>query len=164
MITAERVREVLDYNPDNGVFTWIKTCSTRAMSGSVAGTRRKNKYIQIRVDKKIYLAHRLAWLHFYGSFPPEEIDHINRVRDDNRIENLRAATKLENMQNLPKHKRNTSGILGVSRRNETGKWDARIHVNGRDIRLGSYSTIEEAAAIRAEAKAKYHTFHPEDDS
>lgn len=161
MITQSRLKEVLLYNPDTGFFTWIKRTGNRA-AGSLAGTPRANEYIQIRVDKKIYLAHRLAWLYVHGVFPPDQLDHINRIRTDNRISNLRLATQAENKQNFSKSRRNKSGIIGVSWCKQSRKWHARICINGRKTDLGRYDSIEKAAAARAEAKARYHTFNPED--
>lgn len=162
MITQERLKELLDYDPGTGVFTWRIDRTGTAKAGSVAGSLDADGYPQIKVDNRLYKAHRLAWLYIYGELPPHQIDHINRVRTDNRICNLRTATNAENLQNQRKRRNNTSGVIGVSWRKGLSKWQARIMFNGRCIHLGYYKTIEEAAAARAAAKAKLHTFHPED--
>jgi hypothetical protein len=159
VITAERLREVLDYDPETGVFTWAKG-GYGIFLGSIAGCKDKG-YIRIKVDGKIYGAHRLAWLYVNGTLPDGDIDHINRVRTDNRISNLRVASKAENAQNKSKYRNNKSGIVGVYWDNLSKKWRAQIRVNGIAVYLGCYRDIDEAKAARSEAKAKYHKFHPE---
>lgn len=160
MITAERVREVLDYDLETGVFTWAKG-GHGIFFGSIAGTKKNTGYICIKIDGKMYRAHRLAWLYVHGAFPDGDIDHVSRVRDDNRISNLRVASKAENAQNRSKNRNNKSGVAGVYWHKLSKKWAAQIKVNRISIHLGSYKDIDEAKAARSEAKAKYHKFHPE---
>lgn len=162
MITQKRLKELLDYDPGTGIFTWRVGRGGKAKAVSFAGTVSNRGYLQIRIDAKRYYAHRLAWLYFHGEFPSNQLDHINRVRSDNRIANLRPATNSENQQNLSKRRDNTSGVIGVSWHKQRGKWVARIRVNGRYIYLGLYETVEAATAARLLAKAKLHTFQPED--
>jgi len=127
MITAEYVRRRLQYDPETGVFIWKprpidKSWSTR-FSGEVAGTIKNNGYRQIRIDGVKYGAARLAWLYVYGEWPKNEIDHINRVRDDDRLINLREATRTENCNN----KYNNNGLpRGVYRYTEGAKYQAQI--------------------------------------
>ena len=104
-------------------------------------------------------AHRVVWAIHHGSWPSEMIDHINGDASDNRIENLRDATPQENSRNQKRRRNNTSGVLGVNR--VDGKWRAQIHHNGRNLTLGRFSTIEEAAAARKEAETMlgYHDNH-----
>ena len=130
-LTQARLKELLHYDPENGVFTHIK--ARRGLrSGSLAGGIDKAEgYLQIMVDGKRYQAHRLAWLYVHGDFPPNDIDHISRVRDDNRICNLRLATRSENMQNLSLRSTNTSGHTGVVWCKNTEKWRALIMLNGK---------------------------------
>ena len=163
MLTQARLKELLNYDSLSGVFTWARPQGCMAI-GSMAGTKDRNGYIQIMIDKKRYLAHRLAWLYVCGEFPDKEIDHINRNPSDNCICNLRTATRLENQQNHSVRKDNKSGIVGVSWHKASGKWRAQIRFFGRKIDLGIFPTAEEACAARAEAKAKYHTFHPKDNN
>lgn len=163
MVTQERLKELLDYDPGTGIFTWRVSCGT-AKAGSVAGTVRPDGYVAIQIDRKPYLAHRLAWLYVHGEFPTDQIDHVNRVRTDNRIENLRLATNAENAQNMSKYRTNTSNVVGVCWNKRGGNWVAFIWLNGKKIHLGLFDTIEEAAAARTAAKAKLHTFHPEDNN
>ena len=161
MLTQKRLKELLHYDLNTGVFTRQKPIRGMAV-GSVCGCSDKDGYIHISVDKKRYKAHRLAWLYVNGSFPPDQIDHINRVKDDNRIENLRLATGSQNCQNQSKRRNNKSGVIGVNWCKRERKWRARIGINGQEICLGYYSTIKDAALSRAAAKAKIHTFHPKD--
>ncbi len=162
-LTQSRLKELLDYNPDTGVFVWREWRGGTAFKGSVAGRPDSKGRIQVMVDGASYFAHRLAWLFVNGKFPPEHIDHINRDVSDNRIQNLRLASNIENGQNRNKHPRNTSGVSGVSFHKKTGKWQAKITFSGKTIYLGVYESIEEAAAARAFGKEKYHKFHPIDN-
>ena len=162
MITQKRLKELLDYDPETGVFTWRVGRTGTAKNGSVAGSFDSDGYSQIKVDNRLYKSHRLAWLYVHGEFPLHQIDHINRVRTDNRIENLRPATNLENHQNQSKRRDNTSGVVGVYWHKRDRKWQASIRLNGRHIHIGCFDTIEKAAAARTRAKAKLHTFHSED--
>ena len=94
MITQEELKELLDYNPETGLFTW--NVYNNIKNKTTAGTF-NDGYIQIKIKQKIYQAHRLAWLYVYGEWPKGQIDHINGIRDDNRIENLRDVTNRETL-------------------------------------------------------------------
>jgi hypothetical protein len=153
--------ELLNYDPETGVFVWVKRSNPNVPAGSVAGTM-NNGYVKISIDNKKYFAHRLAWMYVYGSYPKAELDHINRVRNDNRISNLREATPAENKQNLSVAKHNTSGVKGVNFHTYYGKWRAYVYINGKQVSCGYFSSVEEAIAARKEAKKKIHTFHGED--
>jgi hypothetical protein len=121
----ERLRELLEYDPETGVFLWKTRTSNRVKIGSVAGTKHGKGYVSISCDGKRYMAHRLAWLYVHGQFPEEQIDHINGVRDDNRLCNLRCVSSAENQMNMKLDKRSSSGITGVHWHKLTGKWHAR---------------------------------------
>jgi len=164
VVTQERLKEVLDYDPCTGIFTWKNKVSRKIVVGRIAGCLDGRGYSMIRIDRKIYKSHRLAWLYMNGAFPNGQIDHINRIKTDNRICNLREASPSENQQNHPLHSDNTSGFTGVSWVKRINKWRAEIKHNGKNIHLGYHKTIEEAVAARAIAKAKYHAFHPEDNN
>lgn len=142
-ITAERLRELLEYSPDTGFFRWRKTKRGNMVAGKVAGTRNKALgYIIICVDDCDYYGHRLAWLYAYGSLP-SVIDHINGIRSDNRLSNLRAATAAENSRNIGVRSDSQSGLKGVRRVGNV--WRASIKINGRVRHLGYHKTMEEAA-------------------
>lgn len=134
----------LKYDPASGTFTWAKP--RRGVTvGDEAGSVDKHGYRVIRLDCQIHFAHRLAWLIHYGEWPPLEIDHINRVRTDNRISNLRAVSHAENMANYGTPRTNTSGVRGVSWNKKNQCWEAKATVDGKRQHLGSFATLEEAA-------------------
>lgn len=164
MVTQERLKELLHYDPHTGVFVWLVDRNHLAKAGSVAGSINSCGYIQIWIDGRQYKASRLAWLYVHGSFPSGLMDHIDRIRTNDRISNLRVATKVENGQNLKVKKNNKSGFVGVNWHKATSKWTAQIMFDGKKIYLGIFNTPEEAATSRAKAKAIYHTFNPEDSN
>lgn len=154
MLTHERLKEILRYDHETGNFYWKVALATHIKIGDKAGFL-DSRYIRISIDRKRYQAHRLAWLYVYGKFPEQHIDHINGVKTDNRIENLRDVDILTNNQNMREaSKSSTLGILGVSPRN--GRFRARIGVNGKIINLGTYDTVEEAYQAYLEGKRTHH--------
>ena len=155
------LEEALSYNKRTGLFTWTKTISNRVSIGDVCSTINKAGYIAIMVSKKLYLGHRLAWYFTYGKFPTKEIDHINRVKTDNRIENLREVTSSENSRNMPITKRNNSGTIGVSWYKSRQKWRATIMNNNKQIHLGYFDNKNDAIQVRKfyEAEYNYHKNH-----
>lgn len=142
--TQRQLKQQLDYDPLTGAFTWKVSNSNRIKVGQIAGSIGNHGYLRISIDKKFYLSHRLAWLWMTGEFPPDQIDHINRVKTDNRWENLRAATNQQNQMNCIS-KDNTSGKKGVTWDKWKSKWKAQIRVNGVNHNLGFYNDIEDAA-------------------
>jgi hypothetical protein len=162
-LTASRLREVLDYNPETGEFRWRRRMSSRAGAGGVAGAS-DGRYVLIRIDGTLHAAHRLAWLHSFGSWPRDGIDHANGIGRDNRLANLREADHAQNAQNPRLRRDNPSGVVGVWWAEREQKWRARIRVDGRDVYLGGFATIAEAAAARAAGKARLHPFQPKQRS
>ena len=156
------LKSIIAYDSNTGEFV-RKTSRRSDKIGQRAGTVGKNGYVYINVGKKIYLAHRLAWLYVYGVDPQGHIDHVNRDRSDNRIANLRECPTKQagNGQNVTRRKDNSSGFTGVHYFKRTGKWQAYITVEGQRHNLGYFSSAEEAAAAYAIAKAEYHVFHSE---
>lgn len=153
MITAQELRERLDYDPVSGVFRWKTSASNRIRVGSTAGCINTIGYCQIYIGSKPYLAHRLAWLHVFGAWPDGVIDHINGNRSDNRICNLREATRAQNNANARVRSDNTSGLKGVSPLH--GRWAAQAG----GVYLGLFDTPEEAhAAYVAAAKERFGNF------
>jgi len=155
-ITAEEVRELLTYDPTTGVFVWRESRGS-AKVGDVAG-RKAAGYQQIKIARRLYGSHRLAWLWVKGVWPEQELDHINGVKDDNRMVNLRAVTHGENQKNRKQNVNNTSGVTGVSWVSGRRKWQACIKVNGRSKTLGLFNDIGEATAVRQQAEVD-HGFH-----
>ena len=162
-LTQEQLQELLHYDHDTGIFTNLKSRGAVKIGSVAAGYKNPNGYIYIAIDYKRYLAHRLAWLYVHGNFPVNQIDHINEVKDDNRIVNLRLATDLENKHNQSSPRtNNTSGYLGVGWYKPYGKWQALIQVNGRRKHLGCFDTAEEASEAYLTAKRKLHQFWVEE--
>ena len=141
MITQQYIKELFHYNEHTGDFTrLIKRGSSHV--GDIAGSITWNGYTSIYIDGKNYRAHQLAWLYVHGVWPDTDIDHINRNKSDNRIVNLRLASRSQNNINSGLHSHNTSGFRGVyASRN---KWAAQIKLNGKKIYLGRFNTAEEA--------------------
>ena len=162
-LTQARLKELLQYDPETGVFTRRIATGYRGRykAGTVAGSLEKDSgYILIGVDGVQYRAHRLAWLYTHGSFPAHGIDHKDTIRSHNWLSNLRPATQSQNGQNLRTPKAsNKSGFLGVCLSTPLGdKWKATIKVNGKYKFLGVFQTPEEASAAYLSAKRKYHPF------
>jgi hypothetical protein len=149
MISQAQLKEVLEYNHDTGLFTWIKAVEVRKRAdrkvSNVAGYKTNHGYIVIMVKQKEYRAHRLAYLYMTGKFPENDIDHINHIRDDNRWTNLRDATGSQNQANQAKRKNNTSGYKGVSWNERDKRWRAQIKYMNKHIHIGHYTTAEEAS-------------------
>lgn len=158
-ITFEQVAELLAYDAGTGRLTWRKRVSRRYGAGDIAGSPNSTGHLHVQIKRRKYKAHRLAWLLFTGSWPKHEIDHVNRVRDDNRIANLREAGPGQNCQNASMYKSNSTGFVGVYSRN--GRFFSQIKAGGRITRLGTFATANEAALAFSLAKAQLHTFHGE---
>ncbi|MBZ9939178.1 HNH endonuclease [Mesorhizobium sp. BR1-1-16] len=154
--SAETIRERLEYDPNTGLLTWKTDRNNVIPAGSVAGHLRKNGYVGVKFSGRWFSAHRLAWLIYYGSWPTLDIDHKNCVPSDNRIANLRQATKRQNIQNQRLCSRNTSGFKGVTWHRKCKKWQAQIKTGGKTIHLGIYSDIVAAKAAYDAACAIYH--------
>lgn len=155
-LTQARLKEILRYSRKTGQFTW-RVKRGRSASGTVAGTTRRDGYVAISVDGALYLAHRLAWLYCYGALPVRSLDHKNRVRDDNRISNLREVTPQQNLENTTRaNRRNKTGLRGVTFDPRDGRYYARIFSDGVQHSLGGYSTAEEAHAAYLQSKQRLH--------
>jgi hypothetical protein len=159
MITQEKLKDLLHYDSGTGVFTWVKP-RIGVRVGAVAGSPDRHGYICTRIDGRRYLAHRLAWLYVHGVTPPEHIDHINQVKADNRLANLRLATTSENLKNTGVYVNNTSGFKGVSWDKQNQNWRATATLTGKQLHLGRFNTAEEAsAAYNNFAKVNHGQFY-----
>lgn len=154
-LTQERLKEFFNYNEETGILERIKKNSKRSKIGD-NGYLNTNGYLRICIDRKTYLVHRLVWLFMYGYFPSEQIDHINNVKTDNRISNLRCATAAQNQYNKKIQKNNTSGIKGVSFIKRPKKWKAAITIDGNYFYIGLFSTKEMAADAYSDIAKKNH--------
>ena len=158
-LTQARLREILNYNPDTGKFTWRVTLGSRAMAGRPVSQGLSNGYRTLRVDGKLYRAHRLAWFYVHGVWPAFGVDHRNANKTDNRIENLRPASQSQNMANDRKRANNTSGFKGVSWSTARKKWLAHIMVNYHSKYLGAFDAPKEAhEAYKAASKEHFGEF------
>ena len=155
-ITQERLKELLRYEPDTGLFFWRKNKGGWGKLDRPAGGTNGEGYRQIGIDRRYYYVHRLAWLYVHGAFPANCIDHINGDRSDNRIANLRAVTVQENNFNV-KAVRAASGLVGAYWEKRTKKWMASIKARGRRTTLGRFATPEAAHEAYLAAKRALHT-------
>lgn len=147
--TIEELNSNLAYYPETGEILWLG--------------RRKNKpagcynwagYKRITVNGKTVMAHRIAWAMYYGEWPKNDIDHINGIKDDNRIENLRDVSRSLNTRNRHRRVDNTSGVSGVSYLKGRDRWTAYINVGGKKVTLGNFKTKEDAIKARTDAEAE----------
>ena len=150
------LRQLFQYDPETGII--IRATSRRGHSkkGDHAGTVSDNGYLNINYKNKIYRAHRIAWKLFYDEEPPVQIDHINGNRLDNRICNLRKATRSQNNMNKTTCINSKTGITGVNFNGRKNRWRVRIGINSKKIHIGTYNSFDEAVAARKAAEAKYH--------
>ncbi len=154
-LTAEQLRSILDYDPETGIFTWKVGSANQVKAGNIAGSPTGLGYLRIRVQRRGYQAHRLAWLYMCSNWPKDQIDHINRIRTDNRIANLREVTNKQNQQNRSKPSSNTSGYPGVYWCKRSSKWQAYITHNQKKVHLGCFTDREDAIAARKAAEKLY---------
>lgn len=150
-LSQDRLKDLFGYNADTGLFYRKKKrsgCSFKKPPGNPS-----HGYIRIQIDGVSYQAHRLAWLYFYGEWPETDLDHINGDRSDNRIVNLRLATRSQNLMNMRTRRRGLKGVYFDKRQQ---RWCARIHIEYKTIWLGSHKTEEEAHAAYQLAAIEYH--------
>lgn len=155
MMNQQILKELLNYNPDIGIFTWANDRKC-VKAGTKAGTITNQGYVRIKILDKVYMAHRLAWLYVYGKLPNDMIDHINHDKADNRIENLREATNQQNQFNKPKSKYSKSNYKGISFHKKSNKWLAQININKVNTYLGIFDTEEEAALAYQNKSKEIH--------
>lgn len=174
--SPEDLRKVLAYDPETGALTWksrpVEMFDEGLRGADVSCTawngRHNGKpaltavdgdnYLRGKIFGRRYFAHRVAWAIFHGEWPSGQIDHINGIRDDNRIANLRVVTQAENLRNQRQRRDNTSGRVGVVWRRDAGKWQAAINHNGRRLHLGLFTDFSAASAARDEAE-RAHGYH-----
>lgn len=156
-LTAERLRQVLIYNEDTGLFTW-RISRPKCSAGSRAGRERDmNGYWQIKIDYCLYYSHRLAWLYMTGHWPSLQIDHIDGNKGNNRWDNLREVNTKQNQENRNSKTRSKSGVRGVDWSDLQKQWRARIGHHCREIHLGWFATFEEAKAASDAAELALYT-------
>lgn len=153
-MSREAMMELLRYDPETGEFWWTDK-APKKVAGKLANAKDRLGYVCLKINGKMYKAHRLAWAFVHGEFTDQNIDHINGNPSDNRISNLRLVSHSVNLQNQRKARSDSStGLLGVSP-NGAG-WRAGIRVNGKKVNLGTHKTPQLAHLAYVEAKRKYH--------
>lgn len=162
-IDWSQLKRVLDYDPDHGYFiakTHRGTHKPGKIIGGPAAARDYKGYVKVGIFGVVVLAHRLIWFYAHGYWPEEQIDHINHVRDDNRIANLRECTNAENRQNIRPEGYGASGYLGVYFHKErvTRPWGAMITIKGKYEHIGLFDTPEEASVAYLARKKELHYF------
>ena len=155
MLTQKELKELLSYDKDTGIFKWKVILNNQIKIGETSGTKDTKGYIVIMINSKRYKAHRLAWLYIHGEFPKDQIDHINRARDDNRIKNIRSVNQSINMRNSDIQKNNKSGATGVYFNNKNKAWIARIGINNGQKHIGCFKLKSDAIKARKEAEILY---------
>ena len=157
-ITQNRLKEILHYNQNTGVFTWTSNAPRNRMRS--AGYKNNIGYIRIRCDGILYLAHRLAWLYVYGKLPKLDIDHIDKNPSNNKISNIREVKHSINMKNQKLYSQNVTGIHGVYLR-DAGSWMVSISDSGKQVYGGTFIEYWDAICCRKslEAKYNYHENH-----
>lgn len=141
-VSIERLREVLHYDPETGVWTWLKTLSRRKFAGLRAGSVRPDGYRTICVDGRTYYSQRLAWFYMLGEWPEGDIDHKNVTPGDDRWSNLRVADHSKNGANVRLSGANTSGFKGVWWHKQRGYWCAEITMRGKKVRFSGFKTAQ----------------------
>jgi hypothetical protein len=159
-LTQKEVKMLFSYNELTGILTRKVRTSNRVKVGDEVGCLRDDYYLDVNINHKLYRVHRIIWLLVYG-YMPEFIDHINHIRNDNRLLNLREVSRQENNQNTTKQKNNKSGRVGVHFDNKRSKWVAQITINGKATPLGRFNFKKDAIEARknAEIANGYHINH-----
>lgn len=161
MITQKQLKDLLHYNPDTGIFIWMKRPSKKIMVGEIAGAKSDRGRMNLSIAKTKYKLHRLAWLYMTGSYPDGEIDHIDQDASNNRFSNLRDVSHQENSRNMRLHRDNTSGVSGACWNKEKRGWDVEIGAKENRTRGGRFKNFDEAVAKRKslEIEFRYHANH-----
>ena len=155
MITQQDLKKLLDYDFETGLFFWKISPAKQIKAGNIAGTKRKDGYIQIKVLNEFLLAHRLIWIYVYG-YMPKYIDHINGIRDDNRFSNIREVSNQQNSLNSKISKNNKCGIKGIYWDKSRNKWSARVFLNGKCEFFSRFDDIALAKNAIMKAREKLH--------
>ena len=158
-MTKERLLEMFEHDARRGVLIWKAKPNRKIIIGTIAGSLNKTTgYIQVRIDGVVYSLHRLIWLYVHGTWPRDEIDHIDLNKTNNRIENLREATSSNNKCNQTVRSDSMSRVRGIyeDKRRIARRFRPHVAINGKRHWLGSFASKEEAAAVRRASVVKYH--------
>ena len=152
-MNKDKAHEMFRY--DDGVLYWKFSPNRRIRIGDSVGSKMKSGYLQTGVEKKQWYVHRLIFLYHHG-YLPDFVDHVDGNKSNNRIENLRSASSIENQQNRKIGRQNTSGIKGVCWHKQRQKWQARVKINGKQVSAGLFLTLEEAANAVQKLRSNLH--------
>lgn len=155
MLTQDYLKSVIRYDTETGDFTWLKSVSKRVSVGQSAGYVDEG-YLKIKIDGTKYRAHRLAWFYVHGVWPDNLLDHEDGDALNNRISNLRLATRTQNNRNKTMYSNNTSGVTGVTWCNEMLAWRVRLRLNGVNNHLGFFADLEEATIAADGFRQNHH--------
>jgi hypothetical protein len=155
-LTQEKLHELFSYNQETGAFSWRVKKSRNVKVGVPINSNNGKGYKTVKIDGKTYLVHRLVWMYVYGKFPENDIDHKNRIRSDNRLVNLREASRSDNCQNISIPSHNKSGHIGVSWIKNHKSWTVYIKVERKNKWLGYYKNLDAAIAARKQGEKKYY--------
>lgn len=164
-MTYEEANELIAYDPNTGALTWKNRMGRwgRIPAGSPATSTDSKGYLYVHIGTKNYRAHRVAWLLHYGHWPDKDIDHVNRNRVDNRIVNLRGATRYEQLQNQKKRADNTTGFTGVSE-TRNGTYAVSVWHRGKKHYVGTFKELDEAREKYMDKKRELHSFFRDDQN
>ena len=161
MINQETVKNLFYYDVESGMLFWRIGNGRNVKPWQEAKALNGNGYCTAKVNGKSYLTHRLAWLYVYGEFPKEDIDHKNRIRNDNRLCNLRAVSRTDNCQNISLPSHNKSGHIGISWFKSHKSWTVYVKVNKKNKWLGNYKNLDDAIAARKAGEKQYYNLPEE---
>lgn len=158
VITAQELQQIVEYFPESGIFLWKITKGNYVKTGKEFGSWDLYGYKTVRINKKSYKLHRLAWLYVYGKMPANDIDHINGIRHDNRISNLRDVTRQTNLENqtILKRKKKHTTLIGAYFDVRKNTYYSRISIKNKNIHLGTFKTEQQAHDAYVAAKRKFH--------
>lgn len=154
-LTQKELKSIFYYDPETGIFTRKIKLAQSSKTGEIVGVLTKSRHLKAAIRNKEYYLHRLAWFYMTGSWPKDQIDHINQNPGDNRFCNLRGVNNQENNKNQSLRITNKSGFTGINWDKETSKWTARIMINYKTLFLGCYEGLDDAIEARKEANIKY---------
>lgn len=155
-ISVERIKELWNYDPKTGIFRWKVHASRKFRAGSVAGETDPSRYVRLRYREHFLYAHRVAWAISFGVWPPDDIDHIDMNKNNNRLSNLRLATRAQNIIHRPVRKNSLTRVKGVYQDKRDGRFYAYIDVMRKRHNLGGFAALADANKARIEAETTYH--------
>lgn len=156
MIDQDTIKKLFYYNADSGILLWRKGNGRNVKPWQQVKSQNKHGYFCVKISGKTYLAHRIVWCYIHGHFPIGDIDHKNRIRNDNRIVNLRDVSRTDNCQNISLPKHNKSGHIGVSWIKSHTLWTVYVKVNKKNKWLGYYKDLNRAIEARKKGEAQYY--------